>query len=645
MKAAGANRPDPDIQVNDLRHYVGLADPQLSPDGSTAALVVSRADYERNAYDTAIYLIDVHHGHPSQVPVQHPGASRPRWQSPGRLAYLCQSDDGTRQVFSQELTTGLEQQLTFHGRGIAAFECAPDGACLAYLATDPEDTIVSEHGAPIAHVLTNYAAVQSYGGGSWLDLTPPPRLHLWTLDFDGSTPRCWGIPDHGAHASGGLAWAPDSSRITFSCIAPDSAFTLQTVLGEVDLNRGSAISLGVVGFSPRYTAKDMCILFGHKEDPTRPATACCYDPATRAVHRVAPDLDRWHLGRPWPPEPDRYLVAGPNEDRYAFWAVRSGRAERLELRDVDASQATAASADGTVVFVGTSPARPQELYQLQPGAERPVWLTNFNAIMATRRYGHVESATWTSRDSTEAGGIIRFPPDFDSRQQYPLVVYPHGGPHNASTRGETGSGMVPGALAARGWIVLLPNYRGSNNCGALFQAGLNNGPAGAANDIMTGVDMLLQRGYVDGSRIALAGASYGGFLVAWLLAHDTRWAGAVVANASLDLVDQYALSDANRIFAFRNGGSPWREDNYRTYVERSPITHAGRIRTPTLIITTARDKRVPVASSFKLWRALQDNGVESELVVYDLPGHGPGDPKHLADYFERWLDWIAQCFS
>jgi dipeptidyl aminopeptidase/acylaminoacyl peptidase len=231
---------------------------------------------------------------------------------------------------------------------------------------------------------------------------------------------------------------------------------------------------------------------------------------------------------------------------------------------------------------------------------------------------------------------LTFPPDFAAGRSYPLVLIIHGGPTSASTEGFR---PLPQLFAARGFVVFEPNFRGSDNLGNTFQRGIVDGPGeGPGKDVMAGIAALKKRGFVDAQRVAASGWSFGGYVTAWLIARNPGFTAAVVGAPALDLFDMWTLSDlgAQRRHAFT--GSPWAREPF--FREQSPLTHAGKIRTPTLVMANAEDARVSVTQAFKLHRALLDNGVETKLVVYPTGGHSPVGPVRQRDVYRRWIEWI-----
>jgi dipeptidyl aminopeptidase/acylaminoacyl peptidase len=201
-------------------------------------------------------------------------------------------------------------------------------------------------------------------------------------------------------------------------------------------------------------------------------------------------------------------------------------------------------------------------------------------------------------------------------------------------------------LAAEGWIVFSPNYRGSNNMGSSFQrAVINDAGEGPGQDVMAGVEAVKELGIVDEDKLAVSGWSYGGFMTTWLIAHYPGWRVAVAGAAVTDWFDWYNLADLNNWAGYGLGGSPWLNDNMENYWKQSPIAYASKIRTPTLILSNTLDPRVTVTQSYKLFYALRDNKVPVEFYAYPVPGHFPGDPVHRRDVYKRWIDWIRKHFA
>ena len=187
-----------------------------------------------------------------------------------------------------------------------------------------------------------------------------------------------------------------------------------------------------------------------------------------------------------------------------------------------------------------------------------------------------------------------------------------------------------------------PNYRGSDNLGNVYQRAIaDDAGEGPGRDVIAGVDALVARGFVDPGRVAVSGWSYGGFMTAWLIGrYPGRWKAAVAGAAPVDLTDMYSLTDLNVMRRHAITGSPFVGDNLRKYMEMSPLIHLPRVRTPTLVMSLTGDVRVVVTGSYKIYRALKDNGVPVEFVAFPGGGHSPADPVRQLERDRRWMEWL-----
>jgi dipeptidyl aminopeptidase/acylaminoacyl peptidase len=196
-------------------------------------------------------------------------------------------------------------------------------------------------------------------------------------------------------------------------------------------------------------------------------------------------------------------------------------------------------------------------------------------------------------------------------------------------------------VAAHGYIVFQPNYRGSDDLGDAFEsANWNDEGVGPGRDVMAGVAAVEKLGIVDSSRIAVGGWSQGGFMSAWLIGHYSIWKAAVLGAAFMDAVEDYDLSDSNVADGPYWSGSPWIADHLRDYLAQSAITYWKDIKTPTLILSNTGDVRVPITQSYAMYHALSDNHVPVKFVAWPESGHEVSGPVRTEDMYRIWLDWL-----
>jgi dipeptidyl aminopeptidase/acylaminoacyl peptidase len=637
--AALAETPPNRFELADLKHLVRLDDPQIAPDGKSVVFVISRANENENRYDTDLYAIDVPTRALRRLTHDRPGVSSPRFSSAGdRLAFLADGPGSSAsQVYVMSVRGGEMLRVTSFAEGVSALAWSPDGATIAFVAAE---TPAPKSGA------ARFEDAFEVGNDGYVVTRRPEPSHLWLVPPDGGDPRRLTSGAFSLATSLGateLTWSPDGREIAFCRYASASSGDSDT--GEVqivDVRTSEARSLtGKTGgvSSLRFSPRGGALIYTQRRDadPSN-LTEAYVSPTARGGGLVATrDLDRSIQFTLWMPDGRSILVGGNDGSRMGLWEQPVGGVARaLDLGPIAEYTGLAVGPGGSVAIVGSESARPPELYYLETPASAPRRLTDLNREVASRVPGKTESLSWRSED-LRPNGIVTWPPDFAAGRSYPLVLVIHGGPTSASN--EAFDPLVQ-LLAARGFVVFQPNYRGSDNLGNAFQRAIADSPGeGIGKDVMAGIAALEKRGGIDPARVGVSGWSFGGFVTAWLVSRHPGFAAAVSGAAALDFFDMWSLSDLGPQTRHALTASPWlREDFFR---EQSPLTHAGRIRTPTLILSNAADERVAVTQSYKLFRALEGNGVETSFVVYPTGGHMPRGPVRQRDVYRRWIDWMA----
>jgi dipeptidyl aminopeptidase/acylaminoacyl peptidase len=292
--------------------------------------------------------------------------------------------------------------------------------------------------------------------------------------------------------------------------------------------------------------------------------------------------------------------------------------------------------------VATSTKQPPELF-LRSASGQVRRLTNFNAALAALQLGNSERITYPTSTGVQGDAVLFTPPDFSAARKYPLVVYIHGGPTSSSAQTFDFYAQV---MAARGWLVLRPNYRGSDDLGIAYQRAVYGDPeAGPGRDIIAALDAVRSRGIVDDSRLAVSGWSYGGIMTAWMISKYHLWKAAVSGASVNDWLTDYGVADDSLADVDLFHGSPYVGNNWTEWRSASAITYAADVTTPVLILSDVGDNRDPFATSSMYWRALRDNHKDATLRVWPVNGHFPRDPVRSADVYHYWIDYIAQHFK
>jgi dipeptidyl aminopeptidase/acylaminoacyl peptidase len=641
------------FDLDAIGKLVGVSDPQLSPDGKSVVVVVSRPNYDKNRNDSELVLVDVASGKQRVLTRDRSGSSQPRWSPDGdRLAFLARAGtgkDAKPQVFVMPMGGGDAKRVTDSPTGVQHYSWRPDGTAIAYAAEDePANKKEIAKGNDAFEV----------GDNDYLTRAAPLPSHAWLVPADGGEARrltsgpagLATVPPPGQPTSP-LAWSPDGKSLLIVRQArPHDGDNDLTTIQVLDVAGGKLTPLtgrtsleSCPVFSPE--GSEVAYWYPRDGDPNSINQIWVGPAAGGQGTCLTTHLDRCLLHSVWMPDGKSLLVGGHDGTRAALWLYPLvGEPRRLELGQVCPTWFYAMDAHvgrtGAVVFTGSEPNRPTELYYLASATGTPRRLTDFNKEVASRALGKVETITWKVGGGFEADGLVVYPPDFTADKKYPLVLLIHGGPQSASVERFDALGQL---IAAHGYVVFEPNYRGSDNRGNAFQhAIVGDWGKGPGEDVMAGVAALKQRGFVDDKRVAVTGWSYGGYMTTWLIGHYHDWKTAVAGAAVTDWADMYNLGDSNVQNRYSFGGSPWKGDFARGYREQSPIAAARAIKTPTLILSTTGDARVPITQSYQLYHALKDNGVPVKFVAYPVPGHFPGDPVRQKDVFRRWVAWLDE---
>jgi dipeptidyl aminopeptidase/acylaminoacyl peptidase len=657
------------FELADLARVVRLADPQISPDGRSIAIVVSRANLDEDRYDAEVTLVDVDSGKLRALTSDRRGVGQPRWSPSGdRLAFLASvgtGRDAHPQLFVLAMIGGEARRITNAANGVQQYAWSPDGSTIAVATADEVEKKTGTE---------RFNDSFEVGNDDFLVTAAPTPTHVWLVPSDGGLRHAHGIPSEsrdgaarrltsGAWSlpvsfppgapSSPLAWSPDGKTIAIAKVpTPHSGDRSQSTVMLVEVSTGALKPLtGAMKFEgyPTFSPDGGQIAYWYPRDGDRAnGNEIHLAPATGGAGRsLTGGIDRNLARSLWMPDGKSLLVGGNDGSRVSLWIQPlDGPARRIDIGSVSPASSfwvdVNVGKDGALAFVGSDPTRPAELYYMGSATAAPKRLTDLNHDVAALTMGRTEVIEWPC-DTFTCNGLLTYPSQFSAGQKYPLVLVVHGGPRAASLENFSTQAQL---MAAKGWVVFQPNYRGSDNLGSAFQRAIrNDAGAGPGRDVMAGVAVVKKRGFVDEARVAVSGWSYGGYMTTWLIGHYQGWRVAVSGAPVTDWLDQYNLSDGNVGAGMSFGGSPWTGTLIEAYREQSPITYASKIRTPTLVMQNTGDFRVTVSQGFKLYHALKDNGVETKFIAYPIPGHNAADPVRQRDVQRRWIDWIEQHFN
>ena len=634
-----------------LRKTVGVGGTELSPDGKTVVIAVTRPNYDRNRNESELWAVDVASGAQRQLTFDRRSVSAARFTPDGQgVAFLAPDADNRTQVWMLPLAGGEARKLTNHPTAVEHYVWRPDGRAIAYAAADEAPRRTGED-----RFLTTFRVGAQ---DLFLREAVQPR-HIWVITLDGATARrmtsgTWTLDftlPPGSPPSG-LSWSPDGATIAFvEVVSTESGKLDSTRVQLLDVASGKITPLtGARRFEndPVFAPDGKTIAISQPREgrgDLRWSNEAWVVPAAGGTPRsVTRALDRNLYKIEWMPDGRSLLVAGNDAASVGAWIQPlDGKATTLGLGDLVINggygyDLTVAANAPVIAFTATRNAQPSELYVLDTPTSRPRQLTHFNDWAASVALGKSEVVTWKS-DNWEPNGIVTYPPSFDPTRKYPLVLYIHGGPTSAS---KLNYAFLPQMFAAEGYIVFQPNYRGSDNLGQAFQVAIvGDAGAGPGRDVMAGVTMLRKKPYVDAAKTAVTGWSYGGYMTTWMIGNYPReWTAAMAGAPVTDWEHQYNWGDGSIRQRYSFGGSPWVGDNARRFKEQSPITYASKAKAPTLVMSNMEDFRVPPTQAFALYRALKDNGVETEFIGFTGRTHSSADPVNSRERNRLWLEWV-----
>jgi dipeptidyl aminopeptidase/acylaminoacyl peptidase len=643
------------LQLGDYRELLHISSPQFSPNGEQIAFLTARSDLVNDRYDATLRVVSAKGGEARALAQGMTDLNTPRWSPDGRtLAFIATVGDQKPQIYAVPAAGGTPTELGDAPNGVEQFAFSPDGKTVAYVTAD-DSPLSKENQRTHQDLFTiedddyliNKAAVPEH---LWLLSVATGKARQLTR---GATSVLEAAPPIGGSISE-PSWSPDGRWIAYARQADaNDSDSDRTRIAVVDVSSGAEHTLTTrlsYEYTPRFARQGTTVayLYPHGPGPVSNMDLFTVSADGGSVRDVSANLDRDLLGNfAWLPDGGGLVVMADDHARSIVYVQPlEGAGHALNLGEVNALE-IAVSAQGALAVVADSATQPPELYLLRTPESPVVRLTDFNREFGTYAFPRSIEVQWHAPDREVNDGILTYPNGYEAGKRYPLVVYSHGGPEAASTEhfDEDEIGPLRALFAARGYLVFEPNYRGSDNLGNAHEHAIYQDPGnGPDSDVISGIQTLERQALVDPSRIAAVGHSYGGYMTAWLVSHQHFWRCAVVADGAIDWTQEYELSGAGNLAWTRDslGGGPWDKASAALYRMGSPITYAGDITTPTLIISGTDDTTVPITESFALYHALASRHVPVKFIGIPGAHHSPQDPVHRELYYRAIVDWVSE---
>jgi dipeptidyl aminopeptidase/acylaminoacyl peptidase len=641
LAQAPAKRP---LATSDLYRLRTVSDPQRSPNGDWVAYTVTRLDSAADKSDADIYLARWDGSATVRLTFTTESESQPRWSPDGkRLAFLS-SRQGAKggQVWLLNIGVGGEaEKITDLKGGVSEFAWSPDGSRMALVVNDSGTATDSANAKPKPIVVDKYQFKQD--GQGYLDTL---HAHLWVLDV---TTRKAVQVTRGDADDANPAWSPDGASLAFvSAREPDAerndnsdVYVVEAKAGATPRRLTSFIGRdeGPLAWSPdgsqvAYRQGPEPKYFGYGGGF---GTLALAPVAGGAPRMLTEKLDRPFTAMRW--SRDGTAIVGIIADDMKQVLVRvtpaTGAVQRV-ASTLPVIAGFSEGPDGSLAVLATTPTQPAEIYALE--ASGPRALTHANDWLADVALSATEPVSSKSDDGTEVHGVLRRPAGSAPGVRLPLLARIHGGPAGQDALAFDFEKEI---LAAQGWAIVSPNYRGSNGRGAAFTIAIAADWCNKeVRDIRGMVDQLIKTGVADESRLGVGGWSYGGILTDCLIAADQRFKAATSGAGVSNVLgfyghDQYIVQYDNEL------GQPWKDVD--TYLKLSKaFLSADKIKTPTLFLGGSVDWNVPVAGGEHMYQALKSTRVPTELIVYPGETHSIRRPSFQKDRLDRYVAWYRK---
>jgi len=647
------------ITADDLLSIRFLGQVELSPDGKRAVYVVTTADRGKDAYRSALHMLDLASGESRQFTSGTAKDTQPLWSPDEKTVAFLSNRSGKNQIWLIEADGGEARQLTRLAAGVGDHSWSPDGQFLAFTSSvkageEPAEEGKDEKDKDKSDVRVITRLKYKSNGVGFLG---EARKHIFVAPASGGAVR---QVTFGECDDENPSWSPDGRNLAFSANRTEDAdytrvrdiWTVSAVAGEpVQVTR----SPGPVG-GPQWSSDGKTIYCIGSDDSFQGAThASIWSvPAGGGDLRRLTDQDLavggsviWDMttgptGKPYRLVGDRILFLAPVQGQAHLFAVplAGGKAAQLTAGPRKVISYTAHS-DGRIAACISDDLNPGDVYLVTDGKEKR--LTELNAdLLAQLDLTSPEVFSYKGVDGWDCQGWVLKPPGFRSGQRYPAILEIHGGPH--AMYGHAFFHEMH-YLAAQGYVVVYTNPRGSQGYGQEFTNACRGDWGGKDyQDIMLGLDAVIEGGYVDTSRLGVTGGSYGGYMTGWVVTQTDRFKAAVTQRSVTNRYSFYGTSDIGPLFGESEfPGNPW--ENHDVLFERSPVHHVQDIRTPLLIIHSEEDLRCPIEQSEELFIALKRMRRTVEFARFPGENHElsrSGKPKHRIERLERIAGWFKR---
>jgi dipeptidyl aminopeptidase/acylaminoacyl peptidase len=658
------------ITFDDLIAMHRIAEPRLSPDAKWVVYTVATPDMEANRNAMNLWMMAVAGGDAVQL-TQSGKDSSAKWSPDGKTIAFLSSRSGASQIYVLSLDGGEARPLTKLSTGTDMVKWSPDGTAIAFTSSVYPDCVTRSAGPPNNDDACNQKRNEEKDKDKvkahvaehllyrhWTHWNESGRSHLFVMASDGTgeakdltVGANYDVPPDQRGDDADISFSPDSKEICFTAVTDKveatstngDLFTVAVGGGEPKRITTQPGFDGNPVYSPdgKYIAYHAQLTASYEADKWR---VMLYDRASGKSENLSESFDRSATNLTWSPDSKTIYFLAENETQQPIYAM-APRVGATPKKVIDGFNGTMELSEvgKTFLLSRTSLSMPAELFVAASDGTGLRQITHANdALLAKLEMNAPETFWFEGAEGTRVQAMLIRPPQFDAKKKYPMLVLLHGGPQTmwSNAWGYRWNAQV---FSGAGYVTLMINRRGSTGYGQKFTDEITNDWGGRAyGDVMKGVDAMLAKfPFVDGTKMAAAGGSYGGYMVDWIATHTDRFKALVSHAGVYDKVSMYATEEL-WFEEHDMAGTPW--SNPESYKKWAPVTYAGALgkyKTPTLVIAGERDYRVPYTQSLEFFSALQEQGVPSKLVVFPDEGHWVLKPLNSRFWYKTFLDWVG----
>jgi dipeptidyl aminopeptidase/acylaminoacyl peptidase len=649
-----------DFTVDDLFGMQEVSDAQISPDGQFVLFTVNSTNWKEDKTITRIWMVPVAGGDAIALSADGPSSSHPRWSHDGKfIAFLSEREEGKTQVYLLNRLGGEAQRLTETAQDVETFAWSPDDKRLVLVLRDPTE----EELEAVANKDKDGSDDKS-GSGKKAKAQKPwvidrllfkadtigyldhRRTHLYIFDIASKSLKQITSGDYDDTEPN---WSPDGKQLAFSSNRtkpdPDETYDDEVWLAAADNNDKGANAKQITTkpgehHSPAWSPDGQWIVYTSRLDPSLFEYATKHiaiSPATGGEEKVyTRALDRMSTEPRFSPDGKSvYFIADDDGTQVLAQLNLADSKITLPIGGRIMLESYSISKDGAIAAAISTPDRPFEIYTAPSGKLTRITRVN-DAWVGQLKWSQGEYVSYKSKDGTTVHGYMYKPIDYVAGKKYPTIVRPHGGPVWAYYAEYQDIAQV---LAANGYVVLLPNPRGSSGygedfCKAIFADWGNKD----FDDDMGLVDYAIAQGIADPDKLGVGGWSYGGISTDFIIGKTKRFKAAISGAGAAEFTSMWGHDQYVRDY-ITELGFPW---EHRDLWDRvSPFYNMKNITTPTLFVGGNIDWNVPILGGEQMYQSLKSLGRETELVVYPDEYHEFKTPSHIKDLNERFLAWYA----